>query len=76
MKRDNRRFVGGHYKPVYTCNTCGRRTRETGHGEADCEMCAYCFLVAGLQNSCWDGDLTQEEFAAEVEALKVEYKRT
>ena len=27
----------------YTCFICGKKTRETGHGESDIEACAFCY---------------------------------
>ena len=27
----------------YTCRVCGKRTRETGHDESSCQLCAFCY---------------------------------
>lgn len=53
----NRTFRRG--RGVYTCATCGRRTREVSvEGSDDCEDC---FDLAGLQNSVWDGCFTEHD---------------
>jgi ribosome-binding protein aMBF1 (putative translation factor) len=57
------RGIGAHAKGgVYTCDFCGKRTRETGHGESDLGICADCYLKAGDENAVSDGDMTPEEF--------------
>lgn len=53
----NRHF--GHGRGVYTCASCGRRTRETTVQGSD--DCADCFELAGLQNSVWDGCFTEAD---------------
>lgn len=35
----------------YTCKDCGKRTRETGFGEAELELCRSCFGDAGDENT-------------------------
>jgi hypothetical protein len=35
----------------YTCNSCGKLTRETGEGESRCDLCAACYYEAGLENT-------------------------
>lgn len=58
MAQDNRRFGRGG---LYVCRCCGRRTRETGHGEESCELCAPCYELGGLENQhsdeCADGHI-------------------
>jgi len=38
--------AGGAYK----CGCCSKLTRETGDGEADCDLCRYCFRDSGWEN--------------------------
>lgn len=72
--RDNSKFQGGFRKPTYICGCCGKRTRETGAGESSCDLCAFCYHEAGLENSLSDGNITQEEFDLEHAALVAKYK--
>lgn len=60
---------------VYTCGNCGKKTRETGHGESELELCAYCLREGLLENSLSDGNISQEAFDVEIQKLKVEYDR-
>ena len=55
---------------VYTCDFCGKRTRETGEGESDLGICRFCYLEAGLSNALSDGAITQEEYDEQVAKLK------
>ena len=41
---------------VYTCGSCGKRTRETGYGESDLDLCAQCYNAAGYENEHSDND--------------------
>lgn len=43
------------YKGCYLCLGCGKKTRETGEGESDCELCRDCYEKAGLENEHNDG---------------------
>lgn len=36
---------------IYTCESCGKRTRETGGSESFCGLCAACYDYAGWENS-------------------------
>lgn len=47
--RDNRRFRSG--SSVYTCRSCGKRTRETGNSESYSLLCLYCYDEAGQENT-------------------------
>jgi len=38
----------------FTCCSCGKKTRETGDGNSDCELCPVCFLASGLGNNLAD----------------------
>ena len=47
----------GHFQTgsgVYTCNSCGKRTRETGSCESGTGMCRACFDEAGEENTHLD----------------------
>ena len=54
-----------HFKPnfsgksTYTCRICDHRTRETGLGEQDVELCAACYDLCGYQNSQSDDGVEQ-----------------
>lgn len=63
MRKRNSNF--GRQTPTYICNCCDRRTRETGNGESDCDLCYECYELAGLDNSINDGgrDATPSELA-------------
>lgn len=41
---------------VYSCGCCGKRTRDTGLGEVDAQLCADCWDRAGLENEHSDTD--------------------
>lgn len=77
--RDNRRFqsgsVFGKTGGTYVCRCCKRNTRETGEGESDIQLCAYCFLESGIENALSDGAMEQPEFEASIDALQKQYKR-
>lgn len=60
---------------AYRCNDCGKLTRETGHGESDCELCAFCFRTSMLENGYNDGHISEAEYQRNMDALKKEYKR-
>jgi hypothetical protein len=60
---------------VYTCKICGKKTRETGGGESNSEMCAYCLEEAYAENDLGDGICTQEEFDTRIKEAKKRYKR-
>ncbi len=45
---------------VYTCGSCGIRTRETGEGESGCELCADCFYLCGEDNHYNDNGITPD----------------
>jgi hypothetical protein len=51
-KAANSKFRSG--SGVYVCRCCGIRTRETGSGEAGCELCVDCFEIAGIDNGIND----------------------
>lgn len=42
------RFAKG--SAVYTCLSCGKRTRETGSGESDNHLCVACYDESGEEN--------------------------
>lgn len=45
---------------VFTCATCGRRTRETTQAIGS-HLCGDCFDLAGLENSLSDGCFTDAD---------------
>jgi len=60
---------------VYTCQSCGKKTRETGLFESDYGICAYCYEVGGLENAYADGHITKEEYERDLAEYKKRYKR-
>lgn len=40
---------------VYTCEDCGKQTRETGASESNVSLCVDCYENAGLENEHSDG---------------------
>ncbi len=63
MARKNSQFQRG--TAVYTCNTCERKTRETGYSESFCGLCVDCYALAGIDNSITDG-ASPSDYALEV----------
>lgn len=51
MSKHFRQFSG-----CYTCRVCGKKTRATGHDEESCQLCAFCYIESGLENSHSDND--------------------
>jgi hypothetical protein len=52
MKKGNR-FERG--SGVYKCESCGRGTRSTGHGDNEhLNLCVQCFELAGMENELTD----------------------
>jgi hypothetical protein len=39
---------------TYICGACDKRTRETGWGESDLDLCLKCYCEAGLENEHFD----------------------
>ncbi len=56
----------------FTCESCGKLTRNTGRGTG---LCAFCNDSFELENSFNDGCISREQFEKSLEALKHEYKR-
>ena len=71
--KDNRRFGS---QGVYTCRVCGKKTRETGMGESDMQLCAYCMEASGMENAFNDGACTLEEYNRGIADLNAEYNRS
>jgi hypothetical protein len=46
---------------TYTCRSCGKTTRETGHEESNVELCAACLHEEYVINAMSDNDMTKEE---------------
>lgn len=40
---------------IYTCGSCGKKTRETGEGESLVGLCLACYEEGGLINEHSDG---------------------
>lgn len=72
MDNRNSKFRKG--SGTYKCQSCGKMTRETGHGESDCELCVYCYEVAGEYNGLQDGQMSHEEYTVKVLQLRAQYK--
>lgn len=51
---DNRRFRRG--SGAYNCFSCGKRTRDTGQGEASLELCLACMNESERVNYHSDQD--------------------
>lgn len=45
----------------FSCESCGRRTRDTGVQSIGSKICPDCYEVAGIDNAVTDGDMTNEE---------------
>ena len=45
---DRRRMQAG--SGIYECESCGKKTRETGDGESQGGMCVTCWEESGLEN--------------------------
>ena len=39
-----------HSNTTYVCGICGKRTRDTGYGEAGNDSCKRCYVESGLEN--------------------------
>jgi hypothetical protein len=63
---------------TYTCDTCGRETRNTGAQSMGSKLCPDCFDLCGIDNEISDGHATIEERRADIDALiaKIESKGT
>jgi hypothetical protein len=46
---------------TYACDTCGRRTRNTGAQSLGSKTCPQCFDLAGIENEISDGNATLAE---------------
>lgn len=45
-------------KGCYTCLSCGKKTRETGDGESDVQLCKKCFRDSQMENMYSDASET------------------
>lgn len=48
IKHFKKQMFGGSC--VYTCRSCGKRTRETGGDESGVELCLACYEDASMEN--------------------------
>ena len=60
--RDNRRFKV--HSGAFTCDACGKLTRETGHDEASLKLCKRCLFEAYVENTRSDYGVDSEEHRA------------
>ena len=60
---------------VYTCESCGRKTRDTGRGEASTRLCACCYEIAEQYNCYQDDVITLDEFKQIRARIKKQYHR-
>lgn len=63
------RFTKG--SGVYTCDCCGRQTRDTGDG-ANNGLCSTCYDLAGYENMIMDGmqdDLTKSDIETIIQQI-------
>lgn len=70
VKQKNSHFRAG--SGSYTCEECGKRTRETGSGESSLHLCAFCYEGSEMVNSVMDGDCTLEEVPEKFRAFVTE----
>lgn len=64
-RKSNSHF--GRFSPTFICQTCNRRTRDTGQGVD--HLCEDCYELAGMDNYCNDNGETAEQagYTAEIE---------
>lgn len=72
MKSKFQRFSG-----TYICGLCGKKTRDTGRGEAAVELCAACLYDSYAENAAADYGVGSKQHHAAMEAandLRLEQK--
>lgn len=62
-------------KGVFECHVCHSKTRDCGFGNAEVELCPFCYHEAELENSLSDGCIDKKEFEIRLAKLKKKYKR-
>jgi hypothetical protein len=72
MRNTFRRAPGGKAATVYSCDCCGRRTRNTGAQSIGSQLCPQCFDLAGIENEISDGHATLAEHRAQIDGLLAE----
>ena len=60
---------GGKLGGCFTCDTCGRKTRDTGNDEAAANMCLRCLNADFLENLAFDYNFTEAQ-QAEIVQIK------
>lgn len=48
MKKQYNRFQKN--SGVYTCISCGKKTRDTGNDETSCQLCKKCYVIGSIEN--------------------------
>jgi hypothetical protein len=71
MANKGNRFQAGTGS-VYTCECCGRKTRNTRRQSMDSKTCPQCWDLAGIDNEESDGWLTHDEAEAKRAPLRAE----
>lgn len=66
-KAQRRGFVKGGSN-VYTCRSCGRKTRPVGKDSDHLRLCAECYELGGIENDICDG-ADPSEHAGRVQSL-------
>lgn len=56
----NSRFNKG--SGCYTCQSCGKKTRDVNREEGAARLCSDCYEKAGDENAVTDGLMTQQQF--------------
>jgi hypothetical protein len=59
---------------TYICETCGRRTRNTGAQSIGSKTCPQCWELAGLENEISDGYQTLDELRGQIDGLLAEIR--
>jgi hypothetical protein len=59
---------------VYSCDCCGRKTRNTGAQSIGSRTCPQCFDLAGIENEISDGYTTVDAERAKIDTLIAEIR--
>lgn len=61
----------GRGSGVYVCESCTRKTRQTGGDNDSLRLCEECYEIAGLENAISDHGDPQGLHALDIARLKV-----